>query len=337
MSGALELSRSSIDREVLTTGNVLFIDALTDPRIVYPEANRREGIRAVLVAPLVGKAGAIGVLRAYGGEGHAFNRDDATFLAAIAAQGAIAIENAQAYAMLASLDRDKSQFVRTVTHELRSPIQVSHNLLTLLEQGYVGALASEQADLVTRARRRIEFLQTLVDDLLDLAAGKADVHPRAERCAVPLAPLIRDVCARFAAAALSRGLQLCVDADDEQIVVWGDPRELDRIVNNVVGNAMRYTPQGEVQVHLAREADVARITVADTGIGIPEDALPRLFEEFFRAPNAKAIEERGTGLGLAIARALVERYHGTIEVQSREGHGTTFTIRLPLVYPSDGA
>lgn len=330
MSGVLELSRSSIDREVLAENKVLLVDALNDPRIVHPEANRQEGIRTILVAPLVGKAGAIGVLRAYGGEGHKFNRDDAAFLAAVAAQGAIAIENAQAYAMLASLDREKSQFVRTVTHELRSPVQVSQNLLALLEQGYVGALIPEQAELVTRARRRMEFLQTLVDDLLDLAAGKADVQPRAERRAVPLPALVRDVCGRFQADALSRGLQLRVDAEDDDLVVWGDARELDRILNNLVGNALRYTPKGEVGVHLAREGDVARITVRDTGIGIPADALPRLFEEFFRAPNARAIEERGTGLGLTIVKALVERYHGTIEVQSSEGHGTTFVVRLPL-------
>ena len=329
-SAALELSRSAIDREVLTGNKVLFIDALADPRIVYPDANRREGIRTILVVPLVGKAGAIGVLRAYGGEGHEFNRDDAAFLAAVAAHGAIAIENAQAYEKLATLDRDKSNFIRTVTHELRSPVQVVQNLLALLDQGYVGPLATEQADLVTRARRRIEFLQTLVDDLLDLAAGKADVQPRVERRAVPLPALVRDVCGRFAAAALSKGLQLRVDAEDDDLVVCGDAREIDRIVNNLVGNAIRYTPRGEVGVHLATEGDVARITVRDTGIGIPQDALPRLFEEFFRAPNAKAVEERGTGLGLAIARALVERHHGTIDVQSREGHGTTFTVRLPL-------
>ncbi len=329
-SATLDLSRSAIDREVLTGTKVLFVDGVRDPRIVYPEANRQEGVRTILVAPVLGKAGPIGVLRAYGGEGHIFNRDDAAFLAAVGAQGAIAIENAQAYQMLMTLDRDKSEFVRTVTHELRSPVQVSQNLLALLDQGYVGALTPEQAELVTRARRRIEFLQTLVDDLLDLAAGKDGVHPRADRRAVPLAGLVRDVCSGFATAARSKGLQLQVDADDEDACVWGDQRELERILANLVGNAVRYTPRGQVAVTLDRDGAAGRIVVRDTGIGIPADAMPRLFEEFFRAPNAKAIEERGTGLGLAIVKTLLDRYHGTIEVDSREGEGTTFTVRLPL-------
>ncbi len=333
MSAALELSRSSIDREVLARNTVLFIDALNDPRLLFPEANRKEGITTILVAPLVGKAGPMGVLRAYGAAGHEFNPDDARFLAAVASQSAIALENAQAYQMLRSIDRDKSQFVQTVTHELRSPIQVSHNLLTLLEQGYVGVLSSEQADLVTRARCRIEFLQTLVDDLLDLAAGKADHQLTTERKPLDLAPLVLEVCGRFLAAAKARGLTLRASTDQGTLTMRADARELDRIVNNLVANAVRYTVKGEVTVALARDGDTARITVADTGIGIPQDALPRLFEEFFRAPNAKVVEERGTGLGLAIVKTLVERYHGTIDVKSTEGEGTTFIVRLPLAFP----
>jgi signal transduction histidine kinase len=331
MAAVLDLERSAIDREALAENKALFIDGVNDPRIVYPEANRQEGIRTILVAPLVGRSAPIGVLRAYGAEGHEFDRDDANFLLAVAAQGAIAIENAQAYEMLARLDRDKSQFVRTVTHELRSPVQVSQNLLALLDQGYVGQLTPEQKDLVTRARRRIEFLQTLVDDLLDLAAGKAGLQPRKEPEEVDLPPVVRDVCARFAAAAHSKGLQLRVEVEAAAVAVVGDAGEIDRMLNNLVGNAIRYTPHGQVAVQLTREGDVARITVSDTGIGIPADALSHLFEEFFRAANAKAIEEHGTGLGLAIVKGLVERYRGTISVDSREGRGTTFVVRLPLV------
>ena len=330
VSAVLELSRSSIDREALLENKALFIDALADPRIVYPEANRREGIRTVLVAPLVGKTGSIGVLRAYGGEGHQFTRDDANFLLAVAAQGVIAIENAQAYEMLARLDRDKSQFIRTVTHELRSPVQVSQKLLALLEEGYVGQLTPEQGELVTRARRRIEFLQTLVDDLLDLAAGKAGLQPRGERQEVDLQVVVHDVCARFAAAAHSKGLQLRVEAAEGGVAVVGDAGDIDRMLNNLVANAIRYTPQGNVVVRLAREDHLARMTVTDTGIGIPADALPHLFEEFFRAPNAKAVAEHGTGLGLAIVKGLVERYGGTIAVDSEQGRGTTFVVRLPI-------
>ncbi|MGE5360504.1 MAG: ATP-binding protein [Bacteroidales bacterium] len=328
--GPLELARSAIDQETLSSGQVVLIDTATDPRLAYPRELREEGIRTMLIAPVIGRTGPIGVLRAYGGEHHKFSEDDHAFLAAVAAQGAIAIENAQAYERLAAMDRDKSMFVRTVTHELRSPIQVSQNLLTLLEQGYVGTLSPEQADLITRARRRMEFLQTLVNDLLDLAAGKAERPPLAERSTVVLPTVLRDVCGRFLDPAAAKGVVLELNVEDETLAVWGEPRDVDRVLNNLLSNAVRYTPAGSISVTLTTDGEWANLVVRDTGIGIPSQALPHLFEEFFRAPNARAVQERGTGLGLAIVKTLVERQYGTIEVESAEGQGTTFTVRLPL-------
>jgi signal transduction histidine kinase len=283
-----------------------------------------------LSAPLIGKTGSIGVLRIYGGTAHRFTEDDATFLSTIATQGAVAIENAQAYQLLADLDKSKSQFVRIVTHELRSPVQVVVSLLNVLDRGYVGALNEKQRDLVGRARRRIEFLQTLIDDLLDLAAGKADVLATTERGLVPLVGVLQEVVDRFEVRAAEKGLALQVEHPDETLNVWGDRGELDRILNNLVSNAVKYTKEGEVRLLVERANGFARIVVSDTGIGIPEEALPDLFQEFFRAKNARKVAETGTGLGLSIVRDLVERYGGKIEVESAEGQGTTFRVTMPL-------
>ena len=129
-----------------------------------------------------------------------------SFLGAIAAQGAVAIENAQAYQCLEELDESKSQFVRIVTHELRSPVQVVLSLLNVLDAGYVGELTEKQADLVGRARRRIEFLQTLIDDLLDLAAGKADVLATTERGLVSLTEVLQEVRDRYERRHEEKGL-----------------------------------------------------------------------------------------------------------------------------------
>ncbi len=101
-------------------------------------------------------------------------------------------------------------------------------------------------------------------------------------------------------------------------------------MTNLVGNAVKYTTAGSVRVTLVREGDTVRMVVADTGIGIPEESLPKLFQEFHRAPNAKALDEAGTGLGLAIVKDLVDRYDGRITVDSHEGAGTTVTVWLPL-------
>jgi signal transduction histidine kinase len=326
----IAVARARIDQEVLSGQTVLVSDATHDDRLCYPDKVAAEGIHTILSAPLTGKRGAIGVLRAYGGATHRFTEDDADFLSAVAAQGAVAIENAQAYQLLEDLDKSKSQFVRIVTHELRSPVQVASSLLNVLSQGYVGDLNEKQADLVSRARLRIQFLQTLIDDLLDLAAGKADVLASAERGLVSLTDLLKEVRTRFEAPAQDKGLALHLECPDETLSVWGDKSELDRMLNNLVGNAVKYTQEGQVRLLLERANGFARIVVADTGIGIPEDALPQLFQEFFRAKNAKELEGAGTGLGLSIVKDLVERYGGEIEVESVEGEGTTFVLTLPL-------
>jgi signal transduction histidine kinase len=330
----IEVARARIDQEALSGKTVLVSEAASDDRLRYPDKVMAEGIHSILCAPLIGKTGPIGVLRAYDGAARRFGPDDAEFLGAISAQGAVAIENARAYQLLEELDASKSQFVRIVTHELRSPVQVVLSLLNVLDRGYVGELAAEQADLVTRARRRIEFLQTLIDDLLDLAAGKADVLATTERGLVSLTGVLQEVRDRYEAQAQEKGLSLHLECPDEALKVWGDKSELDRVLNNLASNAIKYTQEGEVCLVAERSDGQARIVVSDTGIGIPEDALASLFQEFFRAKNAKALEEAGTGLGLSIVKDLVERYGGEIQVNSTEGQGTTFTLSLPLAKSS---
>jgi signal transduction histidine kinase len=326
----IEVARAPIDQEALSGHTVLIRDTTNEDRLRYPDKVATEGIRAILSTPLIGKRGPIGVLRAYGGTAHHFSEDDAAFLSAIAAEGAVAIENARAYNLLEHLDQQKSQFVRIVTHELRSPVQVASSLLNVLRRGYVGELSDKQSDLVNRAFNRLQFLQTLIDDLLDLAAGKADVLATTERGLVSLTEVLRDVHARYESPAQEKGLSLQCECPGEGLNVWGDKGELDRIMNNLVSNAVKYTLEGQVRVQAAKKNGTACITVADTGIGIPSDALPQLFEEFYRAKNAKELQETGTGLGLSIVKDLVERYDGTIEVDSTEGEGTTFTLTLPL-------
>lgn len=329
--GAVEVARSRIDQEVLRGKPLHIVDVLRDERIFQPEQMAQEGIRTMLIAPLMGKTGPIGVLRAYGGVAHRFSKDETEFLTAIAAQGAVAIENAQAFHLLEELDSTKSRFVRIVTHELRSPVSVSLSLLTLLDRGYVGELTPQQADLVARAQRRISFLQSLIDDLLDLAAGKVDTLLTDTRSQVSLTSVMERVGARYEPRAVEKGIELIPEKPEADLLIWADAQELDRLLDNLVSNAVKYTPHGRVRLALERAGESARITVQDTGLGIPDEAFPHLFQEFYRAPNAREVEESGTGLGLAIVKDLVTRYGGEISVDSALNQGTTFTIRLPLV------
>ncbi len=325
-----EFYRARLDQATLA-GEPLFVnDATEDPRIWNQNRVREEGIESMLSVPLTGKNGPLGVLRAYGGEGHKFSDEDATFLELVAAHGAVAIENAQAYRMLEEMDREKSRFVRTATHELRSPISVTESLLTALASGYVGTLPPEHVEVVNRALKRVQALKSLVNDLLDLAAGKA-VASASERRRVAVGALVGEVCERLRAQADAKGIALVADVPALPLEVLADPVDVDRLVTNLIGNAVKYTVAGRVSVSLGQDGDRVKLAVADTGIGIPVESLPKLFQEFYRAKNAKALHEAGTGLGLAIVKDLVERYGGRIDVESREGVGTTFTVTLPLV------
>jgi signal transduction histidine kinase len=196
-----------------------------------------------------------------------------------------------------------------------------------LTEGYVGSLDDEQKAVVGRAQRRLASLHALIDDLLDLAAGKADMVA-VNRQTLDLRATVHDVVERFQAVAAEKHLSLTLDSPGEALNVVCDPADLERIVVNLVSNAVKYTKQGTVLVRLSREGSRVRFDVADSGIGIPQDALPHLFQEFYRAGNAKAVEESGTGLGLSIVKLLVERYGGRIAVASKEGEGTTFTVEL---------
>ncbi len=334
--GPVDVSRSRVYQEVLSGESVIIHD-LRDPaheqRTQYPTEMETEGIRSVLCVPLKAKERIIGVIRAYSRRPHRFTQDDAAFLSAIAVQGAVAIDNALAYQAVQELDKQKSQFIRMVTHELRSPVAVSQSLVRGIVKGYAGPLNDKQEELINRLDRRLDFLEMLVNDLLDLAAGKAglvsdewahlDVNASLERVIGILEPQARE-----------KNQELRYQPSDDSLLVDAVEEGLDRVFVNLVGNAVKYTPEGgQITVTSSRAQDRAQVTVRDTGIGIPEDAMSKLFEEFYRAPNAKAQESSGTGLGLSIAHDLVERFGGRITVESTEGEGTTFRVILPLVNP----
>jgi signal transduction histidine kinase len=153
--------------------------------------------------------------------------------------------------------------------------------------------------------------------------------PGTPSAVVDLRAVAAEAVDRLRPVAAGKGLSLEYEQPGDPLTVFCDPADLDRIVGNLVGNAVKYTARGHVRVSLARAEGRVRLEVADTGIGIPREALPSLFNEFYRASNAKAAGESGTGLGLAIVRLLVTRYGGEISVASQEGEGTTMTVTLP--------
>ena len=331
--GCLLVDQNPLVQQVLQGEIVAVPDISADARLQYPAEAAAEGIRATLTAPLTGKSGPLGIIRVYCDRVQCFTAEDEQFLRAMASHGSIAIENAMAYEAIQHLEEAKRKFVLLVTHELRSPIGVVHSLLKTLTGGYAGHLSTVQTDIVGRALRRNEFLQTLIDDLLDVAAGKAGLRRTTQMAPVDLAEIVRRIHDRYQAAATDKQIDFRLNLPEEfTLTIAADGEEIDRAVTNLVSNAVKYTPEGGmVQLTLERHAGAARLAVTDSGIGISDNALPHLFEEFYRAPNAKEQVKQGTGLGLVITKDIVTRYGGSIRVSSALGKGSTFTVMLPLM------
>ena len=213
-------------------------------------------------------------------------------------------------------------FVSDASHELRTPLAVIRANAEFLQQEQPENV--EARDIVSETDR----LSSLVDALLAVARDD-DRGAKALHMQVDLAEVVEATVASFQTVTTDHELELTYATPDE-LMVMGDREQLRQVLVILLDNAVRYTPAGG-RIHVQARADgkEAVLTVHDTGIGIPEEALPRVFERFYRADDARNRQSGGVGLGLAIARELVTRHSGRISVTSTEGAGSTFTVRLP--------
>ncbi len=218
----------------------------------------------------------------------------------------------------------RRDFVVNASHELKTPVTA---IATLVEALQV-APADRHDALVERLAEQSQRLARLVHDLLDLRMlEEADDE---ELVSVDLAQLARAAAAGVAESAESAEVEVVLDLPDAAMVA-GRTRDLSLVIDNLLGNAVQYNrPGGRVTVALRRDDGSQVLTVADTGIGIPEPAVDRVFERFYRVDVARSRARGGTGLGLSIVRNAVERHGGHITVESQLEVGTTFTVRLPV-------
>jgi signal transduction histidine kinase len=328
--GIVDLAKSRIDCDALSGVPVVIANVQSDPRVMRKHEAAAEGIASMLAVPVLGQRGVLGVLHVYAGTANFFVPAHVAFALSVASQGAAAIENALIHEQLQRADKSRSQFVRTVTHELRSPIAGSLSLAQALFDGLVGELGPSQKSMVARMSVRLAALAELVNDLLALAASQSPELQEEPR-QVNLLSSLRRVAEQQGAESTSKGVALHLDAPESPIIVTATDQGLARIFDNLVGNAKKYTPGGgRIEVRAHADGPSAVVSVADSGIGIPEEDLPRLFEDFFRARNTRSSAIAGTGLGLSIVKRLVAHFRGVVTVASQLGHGTTFTVVLPL-------
>lgn len=238
-----------------------------------------------------------------------------------------------AYRELKDLQEARAFYVRKVSHELRAPLGAIRSLLQVMLQGLMGPLSAQQKETLARVDRRAEGLLDLVADLLTFAHLEVMQRPR-QRELVAMHDLVASVGRLFAPQAEERGLSFQVST--VPATVEGNEEDLRQLVTNLVSNAIRYTPKGgHIWVTGAIHGDRLALSVRDTGIGIPQDKLSNVFDEFFRASNARQLVPEGSGMGMVISKRIVELHGGQIEVASEEAKGTSFTVTLPLAKPSD--
>lgn len=227
---------------------------------------------------------------------------------------------------LREIDRLKSEFIATASHELRTPLTSIQMGVHLLLENAVGELTLKQQEVLAACRQDCERLEKLMRDLLDLSKIEAG-ESRPQLLPIRARDLI-DAAEALRPQVEAKGLQLKIDASPDLPNVLADRAQIERVLHNLVTNAVRRTKRGgEIQVGSVGLGNHIAFSVCDTGSGIPPVYLPRVFDKFVQVPNAPT---GGAGLGLAISKSIVEAHGGQISVQSTEGRGTTFTFTLPL-------
>jgi two-component system, OmpR family, sensor histidine kinase SenX3 len=223
------------------------------------------------------------------------------------------------------LENVRRDFVANISHELKTPVGalalLAETLLDERDPDVTRRLAERLANEAFRVGRTIDDLLEL--SRLEVAAAPANEH-------VPVATFVSEACARVEPAAEQRGIEFEVEEAPARLTVVGERRQLVSAVTNLLDNAVKYSEPGStVEVQSRTDGTWVDVTVRDHGIGIPRRDLERIFERFYRVDRARSRETGGTGLGLAIVRHVASNHRGEVRVESREGVGSTFTLRLP--------
>jgi signal transduction histidine kinase len=231
------------------------------------------------------------------------------------------------------LERMKSNFLSVVSHELRTPLHSIKGFVEIILMGKTGPVTELQEDFLKTVRTQTTSLQRMIDDLLEFSRMEAGrVKLQLSEVSVPV--MIEGVAVKLAPLAEEGGLQLYLDLPDDLPEIDADRSRLEQVLTNLVENAIKFTPSGgQITVSGVNLGDRVRLTVADTGIGIPPDEQERVFDRFYQVDGSERRAYRGTGLGLSICKHIIERHNGRIWVESdgTPGHGSRFQVELPVV------
>lgn len=328
---------------VAESGIPEYVNAVFDDPRFGRSAAMPAAEKALMCAPLVSRGRLMGVMAlerstVSGG----FSQADLDFLTILARQAAIAIENARMYAaeqqrteelgraleQQHELDRLKDEFIQNVSHELRTPVTIIQGYAELLDSGELGPLAPEQSQPISIIARRASALRSLVGDLTIILRAQAREF---RHLPVNLGEVINLMMEDFRLAAVQAGLELKADVSSELDPIYGDCDHLRRMLENLVGNAIKFTARGgRVTVRLFQDQERLVLEVADTGVGIAADQLERIFDRFYQVDGSTTRRYGGMGLGLALVKEIVDSHGGEIKVISELDAGSTFRVFFPI-------
>jgi signal transduction histidine kinase len=318
---------------------LLIRDARNDPRW-YQNVDDASGFvtESIIAVPLQLHGRVIGVVEALNKQsGAEMSWDDVEILSKLATQAAIAIHNARllaelqkAYDDLNQLDAMKSDFIAIAAHELRTPLALILGYATFLREDASGR-AREQMEVVLQSAMR---LQSLIDDMVNLReidSGEAELVLGMETLQGILDDGVQEI--RYIAEAKDQKIALAIPK--EPIVVQVDRSKMMLVTINLLSNAVKFTePGGRLGIQAGVADGTAWFTVWDTGVGIPQDQLDRIFERFYQVETSLVRQHEGIGLGLALVKGMVDLHRGEIKVVSHPGKGSAFKVIIPLSQPS---
>ena len=338
---------STTGRSVLEGRTFHFPDVeLLDPAEYGTAINmsRRTNVRAVLSAPMLSESEAIGAILLRRPNPGPFAPRQIELAESFAAQAVIAIQNVRLFTEIQEKSRQleiasqhKSQFLANMSHELRTPLNAIIGYTEMMADGLYGKVGEKAQGVLERVQNNGRHLLGLINDVLDLSKIEAGqltltVEPYS------VADMVATVLSATESLARTKGLVLASAVAPGLPTGTGDARRLTQVLLNLVGNAIKFTDSGSVEVRAVQAGDRFELAVVDSGFGIAPADQARIFDEFQQVDNSSTRKKGGTGLGLSISRKIVELHGGRISVESEVGTGSTFKVSIPInVAPVDGA
>jgi signal transduction histidine kinase len=329
-------AESAMGEAVARRVPIQLADLAERPSFALRDVMFAAGFRAVLVVPLIGPERVLGALLLQKRAAGEFPPETVQLMQTLASQSVLAIQNARLFReiadkseQLALASEHKSQFLANMSHELRTPLNAILGYAELLVDGIYGQLPERPSGVLERIQNNGKHLLALINDVLDLAKIEAgQLTLTLEDYA--LAEVVRSVVTAAEPLATSKGLSFTATLQDKMPMGHGDARRLSQVLLNLVGNAIKFTEAGEVEISASSTNGQFILSVRDTGPGIPDADQDRIFGEFQQIDNSNTRNKGGTGLGLAISKRMVEMQGGTISVESVLGQGSTFRVILPV-------